>query len=106
MTIRLLYFDGCPHTRLAEERLADALAAAGRSGPPVERVRIDDASPDDRARFLGSPTFLIDGVDLFAGDGETGPVMACRVYATDLGPDGAPSVAQLIAAIERFPDIR
>ncbi|MFP5451574.1 MAG: thioredoxin family protein [Thermoleophilia bacterium] len=106
MSVRLLYFDGCPHARIAEERLAGALAALGRSGSPVERVRIDDAPPDERALFLGSPTFLIDGADPFAADGETGPVMACRVYPTDAGPDGAPSVAQLIVAIERVCGIR
>jgi hypothetical protein len=106
VSVRLLYFDGCPHARIAEERLADALAALGRSGSPVERVRIDDAPPDERALFLGSPTFLIDGADPFAADGETGPVMACRVYPTETGPDGAPSVAQLIAAIERVGGIR
>jgi hypothetical protein len=106
VSIRLLHFDGCPHVRLAEERLDDALAAAGQGGRPVEIVRVDDAAPGDRALFLGSPTLLVDGVDPFAPEGARGPIMGCRMYATEAGPDGAPSVAQLADALGRADDIR
>jgi len=46
-----------------------------------------------RAGLGGSPTFLVDGVDPFpVGDGTS---WACRLYRTEAGLQGAPSVAQL-----------
>jgi len=48
--------------------------------------------------FHGSPTVLIDGVDPFA-DWNAPIGVACRVYATPAGLDGAPSVEQLCAIL-------
>jgi hypothetical protein len=45
---------------------------------------------------------LINETDPFAENGQLG-AYACRVYATESGLDGAPSVAQLVAALRRRP---
>jgi hypothetical protein len=96
MNIQLLYFDGCPNWRVADERLAAALHELGREAP-VTRVQVEDWDAAERLNFTGSPTVLIDGRDPFT----TGaPVaMACRVYRTEDGLDGSPSVAQLKKAM-------
>jgi hypothetical protein len=56
------------------------------------------AQEADELDFRGSPTLLIDGIDPFDATGPTG--LFCRVYRTDAGPEGAPSLNQLLAALE------
>ena len=49
--------------------------------------------------FRGSPTVLIDGVDPFADPGA--PIgLSCRVYETEAGFAGSPTLGQLEAAID------
>ena len=49
--------------------------------------------------FHGSPTILIDGTDPFpVADGTT---VASRLYFTDAGLEGAPSVRQLEEVLRR-----
>ncbi|KGJ72437.1 alkylmercury lyase, partial [Cryobacterium roopkundense] len=49
--------------------------------------------------FAGSPTILLDGADAFP-TGVRIADLACRVYRTDSGFAGVPSVAQLVGAIQ------
>ena len=100
MQITLRYFDGCPNWRLAEARMTEALAAAGGPGSAIAYERVETQEEAERLGFRGSPTLLVDGHDPFAE--EAAPVgLACRIYRTEEGPQGAPSVAQLRAALRR-----
>jgi hypothetical protein len=54
-----------------------------------------------RLGFRGSPTLLIDGHDPFASERDS-VGLACRVYRTSEGKDGAPSVEDLRAALARW----
>jgi hypothetical protein len=95
--IALLCFDGCPHARAAETNLRAALADldGGDAGEVVVRTQlVDTVEEAERVGFLGSPTILIDGRDPFAVPDAT-PGLSCRVYATDAGLIGTPTVAQL-----------
>ncbi|HKH14038.1 MAG TPA: hypothetical protein VKA47_05210 [Solirubrobacterales bacterium] len=95
MEIELLYFDGCPHWRVADARLAEVSA-----GQRFELRRTEVTSPEqaDALGFRGSPTIVIDGRDPFAtGDEPTG--LSCRIYQTPEGPAGSPTVAQLRDAV-------
>lgn len=50
-----------------------------------------------RLGFSGSPTILVDGQDPFAD--QDAPIgLACRLYATEEGLQGAPTIAQLRGA--------
>ena len=100
--MRLLYFDGCPHREVAEQRLRSALASAGQ-GDRVEHVLVESPEDAERLRFPGSPTILIDGHDPFAR-GDEQPGLACRLYSTPEGPQGSPTVEQLVAALTVFDD--
>jgi hypothetical protein len=94
-TVTLLYFDGCPNWQVADQRLrrlADEVAFT------LERRQIDTPAEAEQAGFRGSPTVLVDGNDPFAtGDEPSG--LACRVYATEDGPQGAPTLEQLRAVL-------
>ena len=97
MEVRLLYFDGCPHLRLADARLVEAMRELGLTGAP-ERVRVETVEAAEAWRFHGSPSVLIDDADPFAEPGA--PVgLSCRLYRTPDGVQGAPSVAQLIQVL-------
>lgn len=101
MEVRLLYFDGCPNWREADQRLRDAIAVLGLDVRPV-LVSVTTPEQAERLRFRGSPTVLVNGVDPFAD--EAAPVgLSCRVFPTPDGLRGAPTVAQLIAALGGLP---
>ena len=88
----------CPHVALARERIAAALERLGRGAETTERLvaREEDAV---RLGFRGSPTILIDGTDPFPADGNPG--LACRLYRTEHGMQGAPTVDQLVEVLAR-----
>jgi len=96
MDITLLYFDGCPNWKLTDDRLK--VIAAERPDLTVTRRVVDTVEEAGRVGFHGSPSVLVDGVDVFA-DEDAGIGLACRVYATPDGPAGAPTLGQLRAAI-------
>ncbi len=96
MDITLLYFDGCPNWVQAAEHL-DALA---REFPDVGVTRrlVDTDGEAQQIGFHGSPSILIDGVDVFAP--EDAPVgLSCRMYQTPDGFAGSPTIEQLRDAV-------
>lgn len=98
MKITIQYFDGCPHWRLADERLRNVLRSESRTDIELDYQLIDSGEAAKHVGFRGSPSVLIDGVDPYVTGQE--PVgLSCRVYRTERGSEGAPSEAQLRAAI-------
>ncbi|MGN6689105.1 MAG: DF family (seleno)protein [Actinomycetales bacterium] len=97
MTVTLLYFPGCPNWQTADANLRAALEEVG-ADIAVQRRVVDSVEDAERHGFLGSPTILIDGRDPFAEPGAA-PGLSCRVYRTPAGVAGAPTVAQLRAAL-------
>lgn len=100
MDVVLQFFAGCPNAALAAERLGQALTNVGLEGQETTMQQIESPEQAASMGFHGSPTILIDGVDAF-GDGFTPVGYACRVYETDQGHEGAPSVTQLATALRR-----
>jgi hypothetical protein len=100
VVIELLVVPDCPNEAAALTVLQEAAESAGLERVPVTVTVIDSSEEAQRRRFLGSPTFLIDGVDPFAVPGApTG--LTCRVYATADGPSGVPAVETLREALVR-----
>jgi hypothetical protein len=98
MEITLRYFADCPNWRLAEERLRATLASAGVADAVISLESVETHEDAVRLGFRGSPTILVAGRDPFAD--EDAPVgLACRIYATPDGLQGAPTLEQLRAAI-------
>jgi len=96
MDITLLYFDDCPNWQVTDQRLAPI--AAERADVMVTRHRVETLEEAERVGFHGSPSILVDGVDLFPEPG-AGVGLSCRVYRTPEGLSGAPTVEQLRAAL-------
>lgn len=100
MKIHLLHIDDCPNWQEAGDRVRRALDSIGRSDIPVEFVLIRTEAEAVSSGFAGSPTILLDGQDLFPSEGKTAD-LACRVYLTEHGFAGAPTVGLERALKER-----
>lgn len=94
MRITIQYFDGCPHWRLADERVRKVLRDVPAGDVALDYELIDSPETAERVGFHGSPTILVDGRDPFATGTEPAG-MSCRVFSTEDGPQGAPTEAQL-----------
>lgn len=97
MRVTLQYVDGCPNCGETESHL-ETLRSEGFD-LVIERQIVDTPETAERLGFRGSPTILVDGADPFASlDAPVG--LSCRVYATETGVRGSPSLEQIRAAIE------
>jgi hypothetical protein len=88
MKVELLFFDGCP----SHERLLPSLGdlAAGH-GAELEQRHIGTLDEAEEARFLGSPSVRINGVDVEPGAEErTDFGLKCRLYRSSGGQSGLP----------------
>jgi hypothetical protein len=93
MKIELLYFDGCPSWEDGLNNLEAALKEEGITSP-VERIKVDDDEEANRLRFLGSPSFRVNGQDLWHEERDTYS-LSCRVYPTPDGIKGYPTIVML-----------
>jgi hypothetical protein len=98
MDVALLYFDGCPNWRETDDRLREALARAGREDVSVEYRTVATPEEAEAVQFRGSPTVLVNGRDPFL-DRDRPVGLSCRVYRTQTGLAGAPTVEQLVAVL-------
>ena len=94
--LTLVYFESCPHWRLALENVRDALHQLGRN-QTVVLCPVHDEPEAIRHGMAGSPTVLLNGRDLFSG-GEA--AWGCRLYPGAAGMEGAPSVHSLLEALK------
>lgn len=95
MRVQLVYFEGCPNVDAAREAVRRCLAAA-QLPTAIEEVDTGAPSAPEALRQWGSPTILIDGIDV---GGEAAPTgVCCRLYEN---PDnrGVPSEATIAAAL-------
>jgi alkylmercury lyase len=98
MNIEVLTVPDCPHRAEAVARLRIAVAVARTKGAVVSERVIANRAQAAAAGMNGSPTILIDGVDRFAaGPGE--PSVSCRLYPSEAGIEGAPTVHALVDAL-------
>lgn len=97
MKVQLLYFDGCPNLGAARGALGQALVSTGIEAR-VEELDVNAETTPEALRDWGSPTILIDDVDV---GGETQPTgCSCRLYRSDSGQrTGAPDAKRIGAAL-------
>jgi hypothetical protein len=98
--LSVLYFADCPNWRDAGHRLRQALDELGRPDVQDSFVAVRSEAHAAAVGFAGSPTFTLDGVDLF-GLAPAAGGLTCRLYATRGGLGGVPEVADLVAALTR-----
>ena len=98
MKIRFLYFQECPNSEPALELLKRVLSEEDVTDP-VKKVEVTDVAQAARERFLGSPSIQIDGLDIEVSRRSDAPCSGCRLYQTEQGSSGIPTVAMIRSAI-------
>ncbi len=93
MKIDLLYFDGCPSWQEGLVNLKTALINENLQAE-INLVQVDDDAEAARLRFLGSPSFHVNGIELWP-EQRAQYNLSCRVYSTPYGMRGAPTVEML-----------
>lgn len=98
MKVQLLFFPGCPNADGARAALRRCLADTGLPAA-IEEIDVTAASTPAHLRDWGSPTILIEGVDV---GGQVAPTGAsCRLYGVDAKSRGVPSESLIRTALER-----
>ena len=93
MKIELLYIDDCPSWETGLQNLKSALQQEGVVAD-INLIKVHDDVEAMRFKFLGSPSFLVNGFDLWNETRETF-ALSCRVYPTPEGMKGWPTVEML-----------
>lgn len=93
MQIDLLYFEGCPSWKPA---LLNVQKAIEMDEIPAEirLIKIESSEQAQQERFLGSPSFRVNGIDLWPEERDH-YTLSCRVYQTPEGLKGSPSIEML-----------
>lgn len=101
--VELIYDEDCPHVPGARAAIVRAFCAVGLTPRWTEWRRTAATSPP-HVRGFGSPTVLVDGIDV-AGDAGQTVAGSCRLYP---GPDGrqvgAPHPDVIAAALRPVED--
>jgi hypothetical protein len=96
--VTVWYFAGCPNWPVAGQRLRQALDEIGRADVPITFASVASDAEAAMLGFAGSPTFTVDGADLFDAVAPPG-TLACRIYPTSAGLAGVPEVSDLVAVL-------
>ena len=89
MKINLLYFDGCPSWQKALANLQTALREE-MLDISINLVEVKSDREATDAKFLGSPSFQVNGQDFWPETRENYS-MSCRVYSSPSGMFGVPT---------------
>jgi hypothetical protein len=101
MKIEVLYFEGCPSFEAFLPRLEELLGRA-ELDVAVEHRRVGSDAGAQNARFLGSPTLRVEGVDVEPGAPERSDYgLKCRLYRTADGLRDAPPDEWVLDALGR-----
>jgi hypothetical protein len=99
--LTVLGWSGCPTTGSVGEWVAKACSDAGIPVPELEIVYVETDEDASARRFIGSPTFLRDGADLFP-EPDAAPALTCRLYLLRDGrPSPLPDPIDFVAALAR-----
>ena len=93
MEINLLYFDGCPSWKKALTHLQIA-SMKEKLDTQINLIEVKSAQDAADVKFLGSPSFQINGQDLWP-EARQSYSMNCRVYSTNEGLKGWPTIEML-----------
>lgn len=100
MNLSILHIAECPNWVEAGARGRAALDDIGMAETEVKFTLLNTSDEASRVPFAGSPTVLVDGVDLFPSDGRTNE-LACRVYISGGRFVGVPETQDIEDALRQ-----
>ena len=81
--IEFQYFDGCPNSTVTLKNLQDLLSTEGIGDYELEIVEVPSPELAQELNFQGSPTVLIDGVDIYTEQTPKSFSYSCRIFDID-----------------------
>jgi hypothetical protein len=81
--IELQYFEGCPNAKATLGNLQEIQRELAIPDVEIIVVEVPDIDSAEKNRFRGSPTILVDGIDLYTETEPVGHNFSCRVYSFD-----------------------
>jgi hypothetical protein len=90
-TLQFLSFEGCPDAEAVRANLVEAAERLGLPGR-IQSIDLRKLPPDDPRLCWGSPTVLVNGVDLMGQPPPSRRSLSCRIYAGGK-PPGADEIA-------------
>ena len=100
MNIELLYFDGCPTYKPAQQTLQQALSEEGIEAQ-IQLLVVNSNEEAQRIQFPDSPTIRVNGRDLFPAGERQEWGLGCRMYTAPEGLRGTPTKAMIREAMLR-----
>jgi hypothetical protein len=78
--IQFQYFEGCPNSKNTVENLLKVIDELKIDRNKFEIINVNDFNLAKNLNFQGSPTILIDGIDIYTDKKPEGFNYSCRVY--------------------------
>ena len=101
--VELILWSGCPSTEEARELLNRALSEAGLPSQKITERYIEDYQIAQEEKFIGSPTFRVNGEDVIQSGEHQAYGLTCRVYQKADGRfSPLPEYAAVVAGVKRL----
>lgn len=78
--IEFQYFIGCPHAKDTLRNLREVLTEMGIGEDKLQIINVPSPETAKKIKFQGSPTILVNGIDVYTGVQPEGFSYSCRVY--------------------------
>ena len=81
--VEFQFFEGCPNSEQTLANLNELIREHFIEKSDVTIVEILDPEESERLNFQGSPTILVDGIDIYSGLTPKSSSFSCRTYTFD-----------------------
>jgi hypothetical protein len=81
--IEFQFFDGCPNSKATLANIEELISEGLIAKEELKITEVPTMELAERYNFQGSPSVLMDGVDIYTGEKPTGFSYNCRVYKID-----------------------
>jgi hypothetical protein len=81
--VEFQYFKSCPNASETLDILLELKNELDIDDSEIRIVQVPDLESAEKLRFQGSPTILVDGIDIYTGSRPEGFSYSCRIYSFD-----------------------
>jgi hypothetical protein len=81
--IEFQYFDGCPNAKATLNNLMEVGGELRIDENDIRIIQVPNIESAEKNGFQGSPTILVNGVDIYTDSEPFGYNYSCRIYSFD-----------------------
>ena len=100
--IEFQYFDGCPNSVATLSNLRGLVKDGVISNEEIKIVEIKDAKTAEKLNFQGSPTILVDGIEIYSEKKPDTYAYSCRVYTINGNQTGILTSEYILGKIKKI----